>query len=80
MALNTCGSVITTSTRSAAPQREQQHGLADAVGPEQHDVGGIVDEGEREQLIDESAVDLRGPAPVEVGDGLEGADVYAPSS
>ena len=51
-----------------------QHGLADTVRPDQDDVGGVVDEGEREQLLDEGAVDALGPGPVEVGDGLEGAD------
>ena len=51
-----------------------QHGLADAVRSDEDDVGGVVDEGEREQLLDERAVDTLGPGPVEVGDGFEGAD------
>ena len=51
-----------------------QHRLADTVRTDEHDVGGVVDEGEGEQLFDEEAVDALGPGPVEVGDGFEGAD------
>ena len=51
-----------------------EHGFPDAVRSDEDDVGGVVDEGEREQLLDEGAVDAFGPGPVEVGDGLEGAD------
>ena len=51
-----------------------QHGLADPVRSDQDDVGGVVDEGQREELLDEGPVDAIGPGPVEVGDGLEGAD------
>ena len=51
-----------------------EHGLADAVRSDEDDVGGVVDEGQREELLDEGAVDAFGPGPVEVGDGLEGAD------
>ena len=51
-----------------------EHGLPDAVWPDEDDVGGVVDEGEREELLDEELVDAFGPGPVEVGDGLEGAD------
>ena len=51
-----------------------EHGLADAVGSDEDDVGGVVDEGEREQLLDEGAVDALGPVEVEVGEGLEGSD------
>ncbi len=51
----------------------EQHGLAQAVGADQHHVGRLGEEGEREQLLDGAAVALGGPAPVEVGDGLEGA-------
>ena len=52
----------------------REHGFADAVGSEEHDVDGIVDEGEREELVDELAVDGLGPLPIEVGGGFEGAD------
>ena len=51
-----------------------QHGLADSVRTDEDDVGGVVDEGEGEELLDEEAVDAFGPGPVEVGDGFEGAD------
>ena len=50
-----------------------EHGLPDAVWPDEDDVGGVVDEGEGEELLDEGAVGAFGPGPVEVGDGLEGA-------
>ena len=48
----------------------EQHGLAQAVGADQHDVGGLGEEGEREQLLDRAAVALGGPGPVEVGDAV----------
>ena len=51
-----------------------QRGFPDAVRSDEDDVGGIVNEGQREELLDEGAVDALGPGPVEVGDGLEGAD------
>ena len=51
-----------------------QHRLADSVRTDEDDVGGVVDEGEGEQLLDEGAVDALGPGPVEVGDRFEGAD------
>ena len=51
-----------------------QHRLADSVRTDEYDVGGVVDEGEREEFFDEEAVDALGPSPVEVGDGFEGAD------
>ena len=51
-----------------------KHGLPDPVRTDKDDVGGVVDEGEGEQLLDEGAVGAFGPSPVEVGDGLEGAD------
>ena len=51
-----------------------QHRLAESVWPDEYDVGGVVDEGELEEFFDEEAVDALGPGPVEVGDGLEGAE------
>ena len=51
-----------------------EHGLADAVGTEEHDVGGVMEELEGEEFIDEGPVDSLGPQPVEVGEGFEGAD------
>ena len=52
----------------------REHRLSDPVRSDEHDVGRVVDEGKREQLLDERSVDAFGPVPVEVGDGLEGAD------
>lgn len=52
----------------------QEHGLADAVWAEQHDIGAVLDEAQGHEVIDGFAVDPLGPGPVEVGDGLEGAD------
>ena len=51
----------------------EQHGFAQAVGTDEHHVGGFADEGEREQLLDQAAVALGRPGPVEVGDRFEGA-------
>jgi hypothetical protein len=39
-----------------------------------HDVGGLLEEAQCEQLIEERAVKLLGPVVVEVGHGLEGAE------
>ena len=52
-----------------------QHGLAQAVGSDEHDVGRLIEEGEGEQLLDEGAVDIGGPVPVEVGERFEGANL-----
>lgn len=49
-----------------------QHGFAQAVRSDEHHVDGLVDEGEREQFLDQAAVALGRPRPVEVGDGFEG--------
>jgi len=49
-------------------------GLADAVGSDQDDVGGAGEPVETEEVVDLLAVDLLGPAPVEVGQRLEGAE------
>ena len=51
-----------------------EDGFADAVGTDEDGVGGVVEEGEGEEVIDEWLVDAFGPGPVEVGDGFEGAD------
>ena len=51
------------------------HRLAHAVGADQHDVAGVLDELQRHQLLDGAAVDALGPGPVEVGQRLEAPDV-----
>ena len=51
-----------------------EYRLADAVGSDEDAVGGVVDEGEGEELFDEGWVDAFGPVEVEVGDGFEGSD------
>jgi len=51
------------------------HRLADAVRPDEHDVGGIVEELERHQRVDGGAVATLGPGPVEVAERLEAADM-----
>jgi len=48
--------------------------LADAVAPDEYDVGGLFHEAERHQVRDGCAIADTGPLPVEVGDGLEGAE------
>ena len=54
-----------------------EHGLADPVRSDEDDVGGVVDEGQGEELLDQRAIDAIGPSPVEVGDRLEGADAHS---
>ena len=51
-----------------------KQGFADAVGSKEHGVGGLVEELESEQFIDEGAVDFGRPVPVEVGERFEGAE------
>src|SRR5258708_1377976 len=51
-----------------------QHRLAETVRADQNDIGSLLDEGEREDLLDERTITLGGPLPVEVGDGLEDPD------
>ena len=51
-----------------------EHRLPDSVRSDEDDVGGVTDEGEGEEFLDEGAVDAFGPGPIEVGDGFEGAD------
>ncbi len=47
------------------------HGFADTVGADQDDVGGLLEEVQGEQLIEELAIDFFGPGVIEVGDGFE---------
>ena len=49
-------------------------GFADAVGSKEHGVGGLVEELESEQFIDEGPVDFVGPVPIEVGERFEGTE------
>jgi hypothetical protein len=44
-----------------------QHRLAETVGTDQDDIGGLFDEGQGEDLLDERAITLSRPLPVEVG-------------
>jgi hypothetical protein len=53
------------------------HALVQAVGTDEHDVGGRAQPVEGEEILDLGAIDLLRPAPVEVGDGLEGAQAGA---
>jgi hypothetical protein len=50
----------------------QDHGLADAVGADEHGVVAGGDEAGSEEVVDGLAVDFLGPGSVEVGHGLEG--------
>ena len=50
------------------------HRLAHTVGPEQDRVDALLDEAEREEVVDGLPVDLLRPRPVEIGDGPEGTD------
>ena len=51
------------------------HGLPETVRAQKDQVATLFDEIERESSLDRLAVDLLGPVPVEVGDGLEAAEV-----
>ena len=57
------------------------HRLAEPLGRDEHDVAARLEEVEAEGGLDEAAVDLRGPVPVEVGhrlEPLEAASGHAP--
>jgi len=51
-------------------QVAREQALAQAVGADEDDIGGVGEELQRHQLLDGRTIDLRGPAPVEVGDRL----------
>jgi|GEM_PF-5820151 len=52
-----------------------QHGFSQAVGANQDDVGGLLDEAQCEQLIQQLPIQLSRPGVVEVSQVLEGAQV-----
>ena len=51
-----------------------EHRFTQTVRSDEHDIGGLLDEGEREDLFDERPVALGGPFPVEVGERFEDPD------
>ncbi len=51
-----------------------EHGFAQPVGSDECEVAALTDEVEAEGPFDQVALDLFGPVPVEVGDGLEASD------
>ncbi len=53
------------------------HGLAQALGGHQNEVAVLAQEVELQSGLDRLAIDLLGPAPVEVGHGFEAADLAA---
>ena len=50
-----------------------EHGFAEAIGAEQDEVAGFGDEVEGQSALDEGAVDLFRPKPIEVGEWFEAA-------
>lgn len=54
-----------------------QHGLAGAVGFEHDDLSAFAGKVERDGAFELGSVDLLGPVPVEVGNGLESAEPAA---
>ncbi len=52
----------------------RDHGLAQAVGADECEIAALADEFEGERTLDESALDLLGPVPVEIGDWLEASE------
>jgi hypothetical protein len=53
----------------------RQGGLAHTVGAGQHDVGGLLEEVQGDQLLDGGPIASFRPCPVEVAQGLEAPDV-----
>src|SRR5208283_4244014 len=53
----------------------RQGRLADAVGTDDDDIGGLLEEVERHQRLDGGSVAALGPVPVEVAQRLEAADM-----
>lgn len=51
------------------------HGLAEALGCDEHDVARGTEELEADGGLNERTVDLRRPVPIVVGDRLEGTEV-----
>ena len=49
----------------------RDHRLADPVRADQDDVGGLLEEVQGQQFLEELAIDLFGPGVVEVRDGFE---------
>ena len=49
----------------------RDHRLADAVRADEDDVGGLLEEVQGEQFLEELAIDFFGPGVIEVGDGFE---------
>ena len=52
-----------------------EHGFADTVRADQHDVGGFADKLTAQQLGEQASVDVLGPVPIEVGQVFEGAEL-----
>ena len=52
-----------------------KHRLADAVRPDNHDVGGLLQEVERDERIDGGSIAGLRPSPVEVAEWLEATDM-----
>ena len=50
------------------------HRLADAVGADQDDVGALLDEAQREEAVDDLAVDGARPVPVIIRNRLEATE------
>ena len=51
-----------------------QQSLTDAVGSEEDEVSTLAYEVESQRAFDQGPIDFLGPVPVEVGNGLEGAE------
>ena len=55
----------------------EEHGFAESVGAEDEEVSAVSDELKAQGGLNESAVDFLGPVPIEVGEGLEPANLGA---
>src|SRR5262249_43048086 len=53
------------------------HGLAETVGPDEDQIAAFADKVEGEGALDHVPLDLCGPVPIEIGHGLESAQLGA---
>jgi len=56
------------------------HGLAQAVAADQHEVASFGDKVQRQSPLDHVAFDLTGPGPIKIGHGLESLNSGKPQT
>ena len=63
-----------TCLQGAIREILEQHRFADPIGTEQDDVCALGDEAQRQELLDEQAIELLRPGPIEITEGLKRAE------